>query len=49
MAEFLYTGKTIIEEMRNEKSNQNIWGKPLLRLALFFSQWNLCKNIYFTT
>ena len=24
MAEFLYTGKTIIEEMRNEKSNQNI-------------------------
>ena len=26
MAEFLYASKTITEELRNTKSNQNIWG-----------------------
>ena len=26
MAEFLYASKTITEELRNAKSNQNIWG-----------------------
>ena len=28
MAEFYYSGKSKNEELRNEKSNQNIWRNP---------------------
>ena len=30
MAEFLYAGNNTNEELRSTKSNQNIWGNPLV-------------------